>query len=233
MATNAPQTIDPSYTPTTSIKSLPANAPIQEILEVIERDGGIILTGLVSAGQLTAVDEEVEAFQKSAPSTENSALHIIPKETLVVPGLVGKSQTMAEICELPVLDQLRASILQEQFTVIREDFVEENSIDPLLSISCTLHIGYGAQRQRLHRDDNVHGIRHADEFNLQKSSQLGCLIAGTKTTRKNGATMFIPGSHKWDDERRPKMEEICFAGKLILSQTLLSHPRCFINTMKS
>jgi ectoine hydroxylase-related dioxygenase (phytanoyl-CoA dioxygenase family) len=223
MASNPPQTIDPSYTPSVSIQSLPSSAPIQEILEIIERDGGVILTNLVTAEQLTAIDEEVDAFQKSAPTTENSALHIIPKQTLVVPGLVGKSQTISDICEFPVLDQLRSSILQEEFSVNREGLVEENSIDPLLSLSCTLHIGYGAQRQILHRDDNVHGIRHAAPFELKKASQFGCLIAGTQTTRKNGATMFIPGSHKWDDERVPELEEICFAGKLCSSRAIHSH----------
>jgi hypothetical protein len=217
-----PQPIDPLYSPSTSIKSLPADASIDEILQVIEQDGGIILTNLVSSGQLTAIEEEIKEYQNSAPSTENSALHIIPKETLAIPGLVGKSQTTAEICELPVLDQLRTSILQDKFGVIREDFIEDNYIDPLLSISITLHMGFGGPRQRLHRDDNVHGIKHTGKFVLKESSQFGCLIAGTKTTRANGATMFIPGSHKWDDERRPKLDEICFAGESPCSKLTLA-----------
>lgn len=98
---------------------------------------------------------------------------------------------------------------------MREDIAEENVIDPLLSISITLHIGYGSPRQILHRDDNVHGIRHGGRFELSKVSQFGCLIAGTKTTRENGATMFVPGSYRWDDERRPSVDEVCFAGKPI------------------
>jgi ectoine hydroxylase-related dioxygenase (phytanoyl-CoA dioxygenase family) len=210
-----PQPIDTLYEPSTSIKSLPANASIDEILEILESDGGVILTNLVSLEQLNNVEQEIMVHRKSAPSTENSALNIIPKETLVIPGLVGKSRTIEDICQLPVLDQLRTSILREEFSVIREDVVEENSIDPLLSISATLYIGYGAPRQRLHRDDNVHGIRHTTKFELRKQSQFGCLIAATKTTRQNGATLFVPGSHKWDDERVPQMEEVCFAGKTL------------------
>jgi hypothetical protein len=111
-----------------------------------------------------------------------------------------------------VLEELRISILQEKFSVIREDIVEDNIIDSLLSISLTFYIGYGAPRQRLHRDDNVHGIRHGGIFDLKKENQIGCLIAGSKTTRQNGATMFVPGSHKWDDKRVPQLDEICFAG---------------------
>ncbi|EOD49740.1 hypothetical protein GTA08_BOTSDO01306 [Neofusicoccum parvum] len=208
-----PKPIDASYKPTASITSVPANAPIEEILGVIERDGGVILTNLVSPEDLAAIDKDVEAQRKDTKSTEGSAMAIVPKETLAVPGLVGKSPTVAKVCESPVLDRLRTSLLQENFSVIREDYIEENTIDPLLSISITFHIGPGGPRQRLHRDDNVHGTRHDGNFELAKVRQFGCLIAGTKTTRENGATMFIPGSHKWDDSRPPRTDEVCFAGK--------------------
>ncbi|OAG42629.1 hypothetical protein AYO21_03214 [Fonsecaea monophora] len=208
-----PAPIDPSYEPSVSITSIPASAPIDEILGVLERDGGVILTGFATAEDMAAVDRDVEAHRAQTRSTEKSALHIIPKETLAIPGLVGKSATMAKICaESPVLEELRTSILQEKFKVIREEIVEENTIDPLLSISITFYIGHGAPRQRLHRDDNVHGVRHGGEsFDLKKAGQFGCLIAGSRTTRQNGATMFVPGSHKWDDTRRPRTDEVCFA----------------------
>lgn len=171
------------------------------------------MTDFATSEELASIDEDIEIYRGTTQSTEKSALHIIPKETLSVPGLVGKSPTIAKLCESPVLEKLRTSMLQESFGVIREDFIEENTIDPLLSISMTFHIGYGAPRQRLHRDDNIHGIRHGGNFKLNKASQFACMIAGSQTTRQNGATMFIPGSHKWDDKRRPSINEICFAGK--------------------
>jgi swainsonine biosynthesis dioxygenase SwnH1/2 len=209
-----PEPIDPSYEPTASITRLPADAPIEQILAILEQDGGVILTNFATPEDLAAVDEDVEAHRERAPTTEKTALDLIPKETLAVPGLVGKSPTIAKICESSVLEQLRKSILEEKFSVVREDVIEEKTIDPLLSISITFYIGPGAPRQRLHRDDNVHGIRHGGEFDLKNASQFGCLIAGSKTTRQNGATMFVPGSHKWDDKRRPREDEVCFAGEL-------------------
>jgi len=208
---NPPEPIDPAYQPSSSIALLPADAPIEDILAVIERDGGLILTNFASPEDLAAIEEDVEAHRTQTRTTEKSAMAIVPKETLAIPGLVGKSATMAKLCEAPVLEDLRTHILLDRFSVIREDVIEENTIDPLLSISMTFYIGHGAPRQRLHRDDNVHGVQHASTFDLKKAGQFGCLIAASRTTRENGATMFIPGSHKWDDSRAPRTDEVCFA----------------------
>lgn len=208
-----PEPIDPSYKPKASITYLPATSPIEDILEVIERDGGVILTNFATPEEVAALDDDVSSYTNAASTNGTSGIPIIPKETTVVPGLVGKSPTAAKLCESPVLDQIRTRILEDRFTVQREDITEENQIDPLLSISITLYIGHGAPRQRLHRDDNIHGVRHGGKFDFKNASQIGCLIAGSKTTRENGATMFVPGSHKWDDSRSASPDEVCFAGK--------------------
>lgn len=36
---------------------------------------------------------------------------------------------------------------------------------------------------------------------------LGCLLAVTKSTKENGATMVIPRSHLWGMDRAPKVAE--------------------------
>lgn len=36
---------------------------------------------------------------------------------------------------------------------------------------------------------------------------IGCVTALTKTTKENGATIAIPGSHLWGPERQPLDEE--------------------------
>ncbi|KAJ4257965.1 hypothetical protein NW762_008102 [Fusarium torreyae] len=40
---------------------------------------------------------------------------------------------------------------------------------------------------------------------------VGCLIAASKTTVKNGATRVIPGSHFWETNRATKLDEAVHA----------------------
>jgi ectoine hydroxylase-related dioxygenase (phytanoyl-CoA dioxygenase family) len=40
---------------------------------------------------------------------------------------------------------------------------------------------------------------------------VGCLIAGSECTKKNGATAVIPGSHLWGPDRAPKESECTYA----------------------
>lgn len=218
-----PEPIDPSYVPEVSITKLPATAPIGKILAILDRDGGIILEEFATAEELQKIEDEIKESHEEDNGKTHTGLPIIPSETRVVPGLVGRSKTVAELCERPVLNQLREEILVDKFSVTREKFTDHYRIDPLLSISLSFQINTGAPRQSLHRDDAIHGTKHSAPFDLKKASQFACLIAGCETTRANGATMFVPGSHRWDDNRFPRVDELCFAGEFHLILSIVRH----------
>lgn len=214
-----PPPIDPSYVPSVSLTKIPATAPTDDIIAILERDGGLILTDLVSSPDVAAVNDELETYIQKAKAETHAAYDLVPNQTVMVPGVVGKSPTMAKIAELEVIDQLRTLTLQRKCTATWEDRTEEFSIGPLLNSSLTYNISYGGPRQWLHRDDMIHGIYHGGEYSLSNETMLGFMIAGSKTTRENGATLAIPGSHKWDHTRVPKMDEVCFAGKSSFAST--------------
>ncbi|KAL8727342.1 MAG: hypothetical protein Q9166_006110 [cf. Caloplaca sp. 2 TL-2023] len=208
-----PEPFPPNYKPSTRIAELSASAPIEEILSVIDRDGGVILNNLVSFEELKSIEKELERYVKrDRDEDEGFFKGLVPQETLLIGGLVGKSDTLAKICEHPVLEELRREILTDHGTRRIEKYDLPYHIDPLLSVSLSFRIRYGAARQRLHRDDGTHLIEHESKpYQLINSAQLGCLIAGVETTQANGATMFIPGSHRWDDQREPRLDEVTFA----------------------
>lgn len=50
-------------------------------------------------------------------------------------------------------------------------------------------------------------VRDYHTTSKEQPVMIGCVTALTKTTKENGATIVIPGSHIWDDERIPYDEE--------------------------
>ena len=50
-----------------------------------------------------------------------------------------------------------------------------------------------------------------DSSNPLFTPMMGCLIAGSRSTRKNGATAVIPGSHLWPHDRAPAVSECTYA----------------------
>jgi swainsonine biosynthesis dioxygenase SwnH1/2 len=209
-----PEQFPPGFKPSVSIVELPSDAPIEDILSVLDRDGGIILNDLVSLEELASIEKEIEKYTRgNREDDEGFFKDLIPEETVLVGALVGKSDTMAKICEHPVLEELRREILTDVGARRIEGFGLPYHYDPLLSVSLSMRVNGGCPRQRLHRDDGTHLIEHESKpYRLQDSSQFSCLIAGVETTQENGATMFIPGSHRWDDKRNPRLDEVTFAG---------------------
>ncbi|KAI4195118.1 MAG: hypothetical protein LQ350_007396 [Teloschistes chrysophthalmus] len=94
-----PEPFPPDYRPLTHIAELSASAPVEEILSVIDRDGGVILNGLVSHEELRAIDKELEIFVKGDRGEDEGFFKgLVPQETILIGGLVGKSDTLAKIC---------------------------------------------------------------------------------------------------------------------------------------
>ncbi|KAF2702679.1 hypothetical protein K504DRAFT_539506 [Pleomassaria siparia CBS 279.74] len=202
--------IPSTYKPSAQIVSIPATSSIEAILTILDRDGGLILTDFVTREQLSTIDSEL-ATHVSSGENNMSGFNIVPQETKIINGLVGKSAQVASLCTHPHLVELRKRILTDAGERTIEDAPFAYHLDPLLSISMSFRMGSGAPRQRLHRDDAVHLIDHSVPYRLDRVSQFACLIAAVETTRENGATMFIPGSHKWDHKRLPKPDEVTFA----------------------
>lgn len=71
---------------------------------------------------------------------------------------------------------------------------------PQINNTIVFSIYPGAYAQMLHRDDPVlHNFQpDASTHSLGRDTAIGLFITGTKSTRRNGATRFIPGSHLWD-----------------------------------
>ncbi|PVI03269.1 hypothetical protein DM02DRAFT_521225 [Periconia macrospinosa] len=202
--------IDASYEPARSITKIPSTSSLDDILSHIEKDGGVILTDFVPLETMDKIDEELEPYTK--PDAEKDGYdNFFGKKTLVIPGLVGKSETIANILDTnETIDKLLKILLEERYPAVFENHVEELVTEPLLSTSLGFNVGYGSPRQALHRDDMTVSWKHDPNMKINEVSGFSCFLAGTRVTRSNGATMVIPGSHKWEHDRPGRPDEVSF-----------------------
>jgi ectoine hydroxylase-related dioxygenase (phytanoyl-CoA dioxygenase family) len=109
------------------------------------------------------------------------------------------------------------------------DKTETSMSKPQLNNTIVFSISPGARDQALHRDDPIHHVYHpaAASHALGRDSGVGFFVAGKKTTRANGATRFIPGSHLWDYSVGPPRESQTFYAELEPGDGFMVLSGCF------
>jgi ectoine hydroxylase-related dioxygenase (phytanoyl-CoA dioxygenase family) len=155
---------------------------------IIERDGAVILEGLLSAEVVARVNDEVGTVLDAAdPDAElfnpiMKAFH--GHRTKQVAGACALSPTFAtEVMCHPLLLALCDRILLPSCARYQ------------LNLGHLLQRGPGAEEQLLHRDEAV----WSDVPKPAPELQMAAVIAFVDFTRENGATRIVPGSHRWPD----------------------------------
>jgi ectoine hydroxylase-related dioxygenase (phytanoyl-CoA dioxygenase family) len=174
-----------------SLKEIPADSPIETILSILEEDGGLILKNFVPLSTLETIATELKPFEQPDQVWKGN---FFPEATKRICGTVGKSQTLAtQLLLHPVYREVCLRTLTMTKKSRYGDELREFKCYPVGNASTTFDIGPGAEAQQLHRDDGVHHLAHPNK----QPYMIGLLVAQTRTTPENGATVVIPGSHKW------------------------------------
>jgi ectoine hydroxylase-related dioxygenase (phytanoyl-CoA dioxygenase family) len=155
---------------------------------IIERDGTVILEGLLGSEVVARVNHEVGPVLDAAdPDAElfnpiMKAFH--GPRTKQVAGACALSPTFAtEVMCHPMLLALCDRILLPSCARYQ------------LNLGHLLQRGPGADEQLLHRDEAV----WSDVPKPAPELQMAAVIAFVDFTRENGATRIVPGSHRWPD----------------------------------
>ncbi|WP_432989812.1 phytanoyl-CoA dioxygenase family protein [Dactylosporangium sp. CA-233914] len=183
-----------------SLTTLPATATVDDVVEVLDRDGGVIVKDAVSQELISRVFDEIKPYLDLTPWGEGDFMGTRTRRTS---SILAKSPSYAEVVLSPHLLGAAEAILgrEKAYSWVGEQRLDSKS---RVQISCTsaIYIFPGETAQPLHRDDFLHHRVHPGP-----ESQVQALFAGTSYHAANGATMVIPGSHKWDDDRPPRVEE--------------------------
>ena len=181
----------------TKITTLPSNSSTDDIIEVLEKDGAAIVDGFVSQEWLSEFNSAIQTSidnYKPFDYGEPEAEEFLGRQTIRLNGLIRKAPNYIDL------------ITDDRLLKIMDHFLTPNCGQYRLNSSEIIEIHGGETAQELHWDDVIWPAHFwAPDLLLQ----FNVMIAATDFTESNGATLVVPGSHKWDhSKRQPKQKEI-------------------------
>lgn len=182
-----------------ALVTLPETATVEEVCHLLERDGGVIVENMVSPEVMDRLWSDLGPYLDQTPY---GAEGFSGKLTRRCCALMAKSLASAEFLTQRHFLGAARHFLQEDYRFLLADRVMSTTASVQLSVTQAIQIWPGEKAQVLHRDDHLHHRRHPGP-----QSQVQTLFAATDFTEENGATLVIPGSHVWDDERVPLLAE--------------------------
>ncbi|KAJ5175039.1 uncharacterized protein N7482_000916 [Penicillium canariense] len=225
-----------------------STATVNDIVNALKITGGVIVRNFLGREEIDRIMEDVNPYLDAdkpwadGKATQRLARFIcvfdalfsgdfFPQETRRAYGMMGKSPTFATSIVgnplwLSVSDALLTSHIKYNWV---GDKVEESTSLPQLHNTIVFRIGPGARAQPLHRDDAPHHPDHraVAEHTLGRDCGIGLFVAGTRTTKANGATRFIPGSHLWDYREGPPNEAQTVQAELNTGDAFMMLSGCF------
>lgn len=175
------------------------------IIQAMIKAGGVILRHAITPEILTTIEHDTRPYIQT--DTEWTGT-FFPKETRRVCGLAGKSQSFIEgIVGNALFQSISDTLLTSKLGCWIGETWEEHVSPPQLNNTIIFSVGPGARAQGLHRDDMVHHNKPrsipVEEYKVGQDVGVGFFVAASRSTKENGATRFIPGSHLWAHETPP------------------------------
>ncbi|MGD8417525.1 MAG: phytanoyl-CoA dioxygenase family protein [Pseudomonadales bacterium] len=183
-----------------ALESRPIDTPTDAILDILRRDGALILTDVLEADELDALRTELTPYMDATgPGRDDFA----GRSTTRTGALVARSPMVREM------------VIQPAVLAAVKAFLEPYCLRVQLHLTQIIRLKPGQGKQMIHRDRWAWG-----KYLQGIEPQLNTIWALTDFTAENGATQVVPGSVDWPDDRQATPEEICQAvmpaGSLLL-----------------
>ncbi len=177
--------------------------PVEQIANAVEQDGACIVDSLISeelcdglmSDFMPYIDGSKWCNAEDEGDPENEFFGFKTKRFHGLPSMSGRCADV--ICH-PFLLQLAYHVLEGG----------KRCRDVRVSTMELMVLGKGEVQQRFHRDfDSWPYVDRANE----KALLISANIAMCDFTETNGATVVVPGSHRWEKGREPEQGEWCQA----------------------
>src|SRR5688572_19859920 len=168
-----------------------ADAPAEEIVAVLERDGALILDDVIAGPQVDALVAELRPYvEATAPGRDS----FTGARTTRTGALVARSP------------KTRPLVMDARMLALCDAVLKPNCHRYQLHLAQVIRIMPGQGAQAIHRDRWAWGRQMPGI-----EPQVNTIWALTDFTAANGATQVIPGSSSWPDDRKAEPQEIARA----------------------
>ena len=174
-----------------ALEHLPADAPIDRVMAVLDRDGALILDDMLSPAEVGALTAELRPYVEATKPGRD-----------VFSGFL-TTRTGALVARSPWTRKL---VLDARVKAICDAMLLPSCQRYQLHLTQVIRIMPGQPAQAIHRDRWAWG-KHLKGV----EPQLNTIWALTDFTAANGATQVVPGSVSWPDERVAEPGEIARA----------------------
>ncbi|MGI9284488.1 MAG: phytanoyl-CoA dioxygenase family protein [Pseudomonadales bacterium] len=172
------------------ITHLPSDCSVPDIIEVVEKDGAVIVDDFVERSWLDEFNASImTSFDTYTPYDygEPEAIEFMGRKTIRLNGIVSKASNYIDL------------MTDERLLGVMDHFLKPSCGQYLLNSSEIIEIYGGETAQELHTDDMI----WPGHFWMPgRMLQCNTMVAGTDFTIENGATRVVPGSHLWEDPER-------------------------------
>ncbi len=194
--------------PMGDLRYFDADANLDEVVACVKSDGACVMTGVLDAGQVAALKDELTPWVDVSPGGRDGFTGFKTSRT---GALVARSPLCREVVMHPRVLEAANTFLSPW----------TNRIQLHLTQVIRLMPGQGAQP--LHRDRLAWGGYIPAEI----EPQFNTIWALTDFTEENGATRVIPGSVRWPADRRASLPEktqaVMPAGSVLLYSGSVIH----------
>lgn len=177
------------------------SAGANDVIAALERDGGVIVEDFLAPDALEGLRRDLLPRFEKQPAGRDGFSGF---QTRRLSRLFARTRHCADIAT----HRLYLPVAEHFLCKPRDVWVGEHRMpvaaDVRIGVTQAIQIGPGQAAQPLHRDDTAFLWRHPTNG---REGRVQVMCAVSDFTAQNGGTLVIPGSHLWDDDRKPEMSE--------------------------
>ena len=182
------------------LSRLSGGADLEDVIAALERSGGVVIEDFLAPATLEGLRADLMPLLERQANGRDS---FSGRQTRRLSALFAHTRHCAAIATHPLYLPAAEHFVCRSRDVWVGERRRSVAADIRIGVTQAIQIGPGQAAQPLHRDDTAFLWRHPTGG---REGRVQVICALSDFTAENGGTLVIPGSHLWDDDRKPDPE---------------------------